>query len=298
MLPLLQQDVYFLSIKWFNPLHIPSDESLTPKAWRNKYRENLEVAIGEWLADALIAYQHPRWPECAFLPISHLVGTSRESISYTESLVALSSALEYIPAPYYKPHPTKFSENNAVLLGECFGNGIAQASVNLAKRLIADKVGRNKYFRALIDSLYLIQAVKPSKAEKAMCSVWSELNQSKEILADLTKLYPWEVVHRLILAIYSVCHVASGSEIRNLIQQLDVLVKEGGAPSIVMSDLKACFDLVFSKAYEGEDIYMPSRIASKNYKVEDLRGIYAARSPAGDLAPKVEYPQDTEFDYA
>lgn len=243
---LLPQDIHLLAMKWASPDHFSRDEAVGPVEWRKIYQGRLEQTIADWLAKGLFAYQYPQYRIDAFVPISHLVGTARDSISYIDSLVDIASELETVRDPRYRSHPNEaFSDDDFVLLGECFAGAIAKASEILASRFGEYGSQQEKYYQALVDSLTLIQAVKPHNAGSALFATWSELNgKAKNRFEEILGAHPWVIEHAFALACYPACNIAAGPDIKMVISNLEATIKGRRAPAILKSDLKACRELI------------------------------------------------------
>jgi len=243
---LVPQDIHLLAIKWADPDHLLLSESIGPQAWHNKYQERLELTIAEWLAKSLVAYQEPQRRIDAFVPVSHLVGTSRDLISYINSLVKIADELENIQDPNYRSHPNEaHPEDDFVLLGECFANGIARAAEIIACQLGDDNSKNEHCFKALLDTLNLIQMVKPDNAGSALYTTWTELNgKARNQFYDMTIKYPWVIEHAFILACYPICNIASGNEVLSILDAIHGLIKSGSPPAILKYDLEACLDAI------------------------------------------------------
>lgn len=239
---LLPQDIHLLSLKWADPEHLSLDETKGPYAWRRDYQERLECTIAEWLAKGILAYQYPLRRIRAFVPISHLIGTSRESISYVESLVGIAEELKDFRDPFYTPHPNEaFPETDFVSLHDCFAGGVAKAIIILVNQLIENESQRAQCFQALIDELTLIQAIKPQKAGSALYIAWSALHsKATDVFSEITEACPWVLEHAFALACYADCNIATSKEIKGIIDDLEVSIGQNTAPKILINDLKAC----------------------------------------------------------
>ncbi len=243
---ILQQDIYLLVMKWADPEHLPLDGNIGPMEWSKKYQEKLEQTIAEWLTKGLVAYQFPMRRIDAFVPISHLIGTSRDFTSYVDSLVEIANDLSDIKDPQYRPHPnTAFSHEDFVLLGECFTGGIAKSAEILARRLIENKSQQEQCFQALVDALSLIQAVKPHNAGSALFTAWAVLHgKAKNRFDEISRKHPWVIEHAFALACYPICNIAAGHGVKAILDGLQVAIKRDHAPRILINDLKACRDAI------------------------------------------------------
>ncbi len=239
---LLPQDIFLLTTKWADPEHFPLAETERSSAWRETYQQRLEHTIAEWLTKGLIAFQYPQHLSDAFVPISHLVGTSMDSLSYIDSLADIAAQLEDIKDPRYRSHPNAaFPEEDFVLLGECFVSGVAKSIEILVARLINGKSQQDQYVQALVDALTLIQAVQPRNAGSALYAAWSKLYDKKEgCYNEIIKKHPWVIEHAFILASYPICNIGSGHYVKKLLNDLDSEIKWSQAPAILKSDFQAC----------------------------------------------------------
>lgn len=239
---LIPQDVHLLAMKWADPDHLPLDESIGPQEWKSQYRRHLEHSIAEWLAKGLVAYQYPKRRIDAFVPISHLIGTSRDSISYVDSLIDIAEQLEDVKDPRYQPHPiTASRETDFVLLGECFAKSIANAAELILRKLIEDDSQKEKYFQALVDVLTLIQAVRPPNAGSSLYAIWTVLQKkdSKQF-EEMSAAHPWLVEHALVLACYSISSIPASREVRLVLRGIETSLRGRSAPVLLKNDLKAC----------------------------------------------------------
>jgi hypothetical protein len=224
---LLSQDIHLLSMKWADPDRLPLDESIGPIEWESQYERHLEHTIAEWLAKGLVAYQYPNRRSEAFVPISHLVGTSQDSLSYLDSLVDIAEQLRDIRDPRYQPHPNTASrEDDFVLLGECFEKAVAVAGEIVTTRLSEDDSQKEQCFQALVDSLNLMQAVRPPNAATVLSSIWSELQgRARHKFEEMTSKRPWVLEHALVLACYPDCGVlVIGAMVQRVIQGIEILI--------------------------------------------------------------------------
>lgn len=239
---LLPQDIFLLTTKWADPEHFPIAETERSSAWREIYQQRLEHTIAEWLTKGLIAFQYPQHLSDAFVPISHLVGTSKYSLSYIDSLADIATQLRDIKDPRYRSHPNSaFPEEDFVLLGKCFAGGIAKSIEILVVRLINGKSQQDQYVQALVDALTLIQAVQPRNAGSALYAAWSKLYDRKEGCYDeIVKKHPWVIEHAFVLASYPICNIGSGHNVKKLLNDLDSEIKWSQAPAILKSDFQAC----------------------------------------------------------
>lgn len=247
---LLPQDIYLLVMKWADPDHFPLAETVGPREWREQYQLRLEQTVAEWLAKGLVAYQYPQHRIDAFVPISHLIGTSREAVSYIDSLIDVSNQLENIRDPQFRPHPNAVSpKEDFVLLGESFNSGIAKAAEILARRVIRDDETQQKQcFHALIDALTLIQAVKPRNAGSTLYAAWSALyDKAKNRFDEIAKEHPWAIEHAFVLACYPICNIGVGHNVKDILRDIEILIKGNQAPAILKSDIKACRDAISAR---------------------------------------------------
>lgn len=248
MSKLLLQDVHLLVTKWSDPEHLSMDESIGPQNWRAQYQQHLAMTIAQWLAKGLVTYQYPNRRMDAFVPVAHLVGTSRESTSYLDSLVEIAEELVSQRDTQYRMHPKlAFPQHDFVLLGECFLNAIGVAAVILAERLGDPDLSHQEEqcFQALLDALALIQATKPHNTVSSLCAVWSTLHdKSKPTFTRMSPQRPWVFEHEFLLALYPVCDIAAGSEIKKLLDALSRLTKKGNVPAVLKADIKACNSMI------------------------------------------------------
>lgn len=243
---LLPQDVHQLTIRWSNPGHYSDNETIGPLGWRHFYKQGLQMTIADWLAKGLVAYQYPHLRVDAFVPISHLVGTSRECITYVDSLIEIARELESIKDPRYRSHPSgAFLEDDYVLVGECFSGAIAIAIKLLAQRISDEESHHESWFNAIIDALALIQALKPHNAGSALHVAWTELhNKSRHIFDNITKKHPWVIEHAFALACYPFCDIGASNDVKSIINDLDAATRKKRVPSVLKSDIKACLGLL------------------------------------------------------
>lgn len=245
---LLPQDIFLLCTKWADPEHVPVDESLGPQAWRAQYKRRLERTIAIWLTKCLISYQYSSKRMDAFAPIAHLVGASRHSMSYLDSLIMIAEELAHVKDPQYRAHPKEaFLELDFVFLGECFSNATAKAAEILAERLGEDEFHQAQCFQALVDVLVLIQAVKPQRTAPALYASWKILHsgKSKSVFDQFTKDHPWVIEHGFVLALYPICDIgASKQEVEGVLKDLSDLVLSKNTPAILRSDFEACWAMI------------------------------------------------------
>jgi hypothetical protein len=241
MSQILPQDIYLLSNKWNEKINTSRDEKIGPISWRKEYELHLENSIARWLANGLITYQESELRNKAFKPISYLIGTSRESISYLDSFEDISNGLKNKEDQFYKPHPDEKYSQNPLLLGEFFSRGVSKAEEIISHRLIEDKFNKRHCFSALADSLMLIQIIKPENAKDSLYKSWFYLNgKSKNKFDEVKALHPWLIEHAFVLACYPYCKSPS-KEIERVITGLESEINNNpSAPEILKSDLNAC----------------------------------------------------------
>lgn len=289
---LLPQEIHLLAMKWASPEHFSKDESVGPLEWRKVYKQRLEQTIADWLAKGLVAYQYPQSRIDAFVPISHLVGTSRNSISYVDSLVEIASELETVRDPRYRPHPREaFPEDDYVLLGECFAGGIAKSIEILAYRLSEEDSEQEPCFQALSDSLSLMQAVKPHNAGSALYAAWSALHgKAINHFNDTAEKHPWVIEHAFALACYPVCNVAASFEVKAVIDSLETAIRRRRAPAVLSLDLKACRNLLsIGKQTSIEKIPSAPVVRSTELESFPLAAIMSRYSNGNKLLPRYQY---------
>lgn len=289
---LLPQDIHLLAMKWSEPEHIPLDESLGPLAWRKQYQLRLELAIANWLAKGLLAYQIPLRRANAFVPISHLVGTSRDSVSYIDSLIDIAKELKTVRDPLYQRHPYEaFQQDDFVLLGECFNGGIAKTAEILVHTFGEDTSQQEQCFQAFVDALTLIQAVKPHNASSALYMAWSELQGNvKTRFDEVSEAHPWVIEHAFALACYPLCNIATSPEIKSVIDGLQSIARKRHVPTIFKSDLKACKDLFsIGKQLPIERIPLVQAVSLGDVIPSSSLGTIASRYPNNKIAPRYRY---------
>ena len=290
---LLPQDIFLLTTKWADPEHFPLGETGGYLEWRKKYQERLEHTIAEWLVKGLIAFQYPQYLSDAFIPISHLVGTSKDSLSYIDSLADIADQLVGIKDPRYRSHPNSaFPEEDFVLLGECFAGGIAKSVEILVARLVNDKSQQEQHVQALVDALTLIQAVQPSNAGSYLYAAWSKLNDKMKGCSDeITKQHPWVIEHAFILACYPLCNIGSCSDVKNILNDLDSTLNWSQAPAILKSDLKACKEAIsVDKRLAEFAIIASPPITVLPYLLNGFSNMYGIHN----ITHSYEYPTDGE----
>lgn len=292
---LLPQDIFLLTTKWADPEHFSFGETGGALAWRKKYQQRLEHTIAEWLAKGLIAFQYPQYLSDAFVPVSHLVGTSKDSLSYIDSLADIADQLVDIKDPRYRSYPNSaFPEEDFVLLGECFAGGIAKSVEILVARLVNDKSQQEQYVQALVDALTLIQAVQPRNAGSALYAAWSKLHGKMEgCYNEIIKKHPWVIEHAFVLAIYPICNIGSGHDVKKILKDLGSAIKRSQAPAILKSDFKACKEAISvnKRTIRAEKIPIIVRRAPTDspYSLADLLNIYGI-----NIAPGYNYPKTGE----
>lgn len=285
---LLPQDIYLLITKWADPDHVPIDEGIGPLAWRTQYQKRLEQTIAEWLSKGLIAYQYPNRRVDAFIPISHLIGTSRDAISYLDSLADIAEQLKEVPDPNFRSHPrTPFLSDSVVLLGHCFSRAIAKAAEILACRFTQDESQQEQCFFALRDVLILMQAVKPDNAGSTLYATWSELfGKERSIFEVVTEKHPWVLEHAFALACYPACTLAAGTEVQSLLNDLEAITGCPEAPTILINDIKACREMITIKKSVRKAVVVPfsrpESVPSPNF------GSMSTWYP--DIASRHQYP--------
>lgn len=188
--------------------------------------ERVQKNIGRWLAEGILAFQSSQHRQEAFAPIGYLIGTSRESLSYIESLSGIASALENVSA----------LEGKNVPMGTCFAEGSAVAVEKLTNLLIENDSLEEQNLQALLDALLLMRVLRPHSAGRTLCSVWSMFESgTSERYEDITQKHPWELEHALILA-----SVYAGKEVREFLADLESeSALLDNAPDIVVADYRA-----------------------------------------------------------
>lgn len=249
MRKLLQQDVILMMAKWAEAGQQPVDETLAPEAWRHQYQDKLETAIAVWLSKCLVMYQDPAHRPTAFIPIEYLIGTSKETTNYIESLAWITEELESVKDPRYGKHPRKaFQEYDFIVLGDCFRNAIAKSVELLAQWLGGDQHDREHCFNAIADALSLAQAVTPDRLTFELYSAWKTLRSGNaaNVFEAFSKSHPWVMEHAFVLALYPACYIGAEKEVKYILDDIKKKIDKKGskAPKQLKLDLYACIKMV------------------------------------------------------
>ena len=204
-------DVELLCQKWAEPQHLPTNTSLTAQARRDYYERELVKTIANWLVKGCFGWQFESRRAMAFSPVTHLIGTHPEDVSYVDSLIRLTEQLQCEADTQFRPLLSAAGPTpEPVFLGRCLAEAGPLAFEQLSRHADDYQFSKNEFHRALCDLLGFMQAVIPPGMARALEEGWSALFERAEPFFPAQRQ---EILQRhLFHALYPISHVGTRND--------------------------------------------------------------------------------------